>query len=85
MDEILKVNGLSKTFTLSRKQQKIEQGEAGVTSGKRIKVAVDNLTFDAYRGRALAIVRAGYEAGEAVLHVQAEGLEAQTVRIPVQA
>ena len=42
-------------------------------------------TFDAYRGRALAIVRAGYEAGEAVLHVQAEGLEAQTVRIPVQA
>ena len=42
-------------------------------------------TFDAYRGRALAVLRAGYEAGEAVLTVQAEGLEAQTVRIPVQA
>ena len=56
MDEILKVNGLSKTFTLSRKQQKIEQGEAGVASGKRIKVAVDNLTFDAYRGEIFGLL-----------------------------
>ena len=56
MEEILKVNGLSKTFTLSRKQQKIEQGEAGVASGKRIKVAVDNLTFDAYRGEIFGLL-----------------------------
>ena len=41
MEEILKVEGLSKTFTLSRKQQKIER-----TSAKR-KVAVDNLSFKA--------------------------------------
>ena len=56
MDEILKVNGLSKTFTLSRKQQKIEQGEACIASGKRIKVAVDNLTFDAYRGEIFGLL-----------------------------
>ena len=50
MEEILKVEGLSKTFTLSRKQQKIEH-----TAAKR-KVAVDNLTFSAYRGEIFGLL-----------------------------
>ncbi len=50
MEEILKVEGLSKTFTLSRKQQKIEH-----TNTKR-KVAVDNLTFEAYRGEIFGLL-----------------------------
>ena len=50
MEEILQVNGLSKTFTLSRKQQKIER-----TTAKR-KVAVDNLTFNAYRGEIFGLL-----------------------------
>ncbi len=50
MEEILKVDGFSKTFTLSRKQQKIER-----TTAKR-KVAVDNLTFSAYRGEIFGLL-----------------------------
>ena len=50
MEEILKVDGLTKTFTLSRKQQKIER-----TSDKR-KVAVDNLSFSAYRGEIFGLL-----------------------------
>ena len=50
MEEILNVSGLSKTFTLSRKQQKIER-----TSAKR-KVAVDNLSFNAYRGEIFGLL-----------------------------
>ena len=50
MEEILKVEGLSKTFTLSRKQQKIER-----TAAKR-KVAVDNLSFSAYRGEIFGLL-----------------------------
>ena len=50
MEEILKVEGLSKTFTLSRKQQKIERTTA------RKKVAVDNLTFSAYRGEIFGLL-----------------------------
>ena len=50
MEEILKVDGLSKTFTLSRKQQKIER-----TTAKR-KVAVDNLSFSAYRGEIFGLL-----------------------------
>ena len=50
MEEILQVNGISKTFTLSRKQQKIER-----TSAKR-KVAVDNLSFSAYRGEIFGLL-----------------------------
>ena len=50
MEEILKVDGLSKTFTLSRKQQKIER-----TAAKR-KVAVDNLSFSAYRGEIFGLL-----------------------------
>ena len=43
-NEVVRVEGLSKTFTLSRKQQKIER-----TTLTR-KVAVDGLSFSAYRG-----------------------------------
>ena len=50
MEEILQVDGLSKTFTLSRKQQKIER-----TTSKR-KVAVDNLSFSAYRGEIFGLL-----------------------------
>ena len=50
MEEILKVEGLSKTFTLSRKQQKIER-----TTAKR-KVAVDNLAFSAARGEIFGLL-----------------------------
>ena len=44
MEEIVRADGLKKTFTLSRKQQRIEK-----TSITR-KVAVDGLSFSAYRG-----------------------------------
>lgn len=50
MDEILKVEGLSKTFTLSRKQQKIERTQA------KKKVAVDDLSFSAYRGEIFGLL-----------------------------
>ncbi|MBO7100501.1 MAG: ABC transporter ATP-binding protein [Bacteroidales bacterium] len=50
MEEILKVEGLSKTFTLSRKQQKIER------TNERRKVAVDNLSFNAYRGEIFGLL-----------------------------
>ncbi|MCR5588313.1 MAG: ABC transporter ATP-binding protein [Bacteroidales bacterium] len=50
MEEILKVEGLSKTFTLSRKQQKIER-----TTAKK-KVAADNLTFSAKRGEIFGLL-----------------------------
>ena len=50
MEEILQVQGLSKTFTLSRKQQKIER-----TSARR-KTAVDNLTFTACRGEIFGLL-----------------------------
>lgn len=44
MEEKLVVRNLTKTFTLSRKQQAIEK------TNKKIKVAVDNLSFTAYDG-----------------------------------
>lgn len=50
MEEILRAEGLCKTFTLSRKQQKIER-----TSTKR-KTAVDHLTFSAYRGEIFGLL-----------------------------
>ena len=50
MEEILQVEGLSKTFTLSRKQQKIEH------STSRHKTAVDNLTFSANRGEIFGLL-----------------------------
>ena len=50
MEEILRAEGLCKTFTLSRKQQKIER-----TTAKR-KTAVDHLTFSAYRGEIFGLL-----------------------------
>jgi len=50
MNEILRVEGLCKTFQLSRKQQKIER-----TDRKKI-VAVDNLSFTAYKGEIFGLL-----------------------------
>ena len=50
MDEILRVEGLTKTFKLSRKQQRIE-GTRSAT-----KVAVDGLSFSAYRGEIFGLL-----------------------------
>lgn len=50
MEEILQVQGLKKTFKLSAKQQKIEK-----TSEKQ-KVAVDDLSFTAYRGEVFGLL-----------------------------
>lgn len=50
MDELIRVEGVSKTFTLSKKQQKIERTTA------RKKVAVDNLSFSAYRGEIFGLL-----------------------------
>lgn len=49
-EEILRVEGLCKRFALSRKQQKIERTRA------RYKVAVDDLTFSAYRGEIFGLL-----------------------------
>ena len=43
-EEILRVQGLKKTFRLSSKQQKIEK------TNEKLKVAVNQLSFTAYRG-----------------------------------
>ena len=50
MEEILTVSGLTKTFTLSRKQQKIER------TTQRRKTAVDDLSFSAYRGEIFGLL-----------------------------
>ena len=49
MEEILKVQNLTKTFKLSRKQRKLEGGLA-------IKTAVDNLSFTAYKGEIFGLL-----------------------------
>jgi sodium transport system ATP-binding protein len=50
MEEILKVEGLGKTFTLSKKQQKLEK------TNDKIRVAVDNLSFTAYKGEVFGLL-----------------------------
>ena len=50
MSEILRIEGLSKTFTLSRKQQRLER------TNQRRKVAVDNLTLTANRGEIFGLL-----------------------------
>lgn len=50
MQEILKVENLRKTFKLSRKQQKLER------TAQTVKVAVDNLSFTAYRGEIFGLL-----------------------------
>ena len=44
MEEIVRAEGLKKTFTLSKKQQRIEK------TGETRRVAVNGLSFSAYRG-----------------------------------
>lgn len=50
MEEILQVQGLKKTFKLSAKQQKIEK------TNEKLKVAVDDLSFAAYRGEVFGLL-----------------------------
>ncbi len=50
MEEILRVEGLKKTFKLSSKQQKIEK------TNEKVKVAVDHLSFTAYRGEVFGLL-----------------------------
>lgn len=49
MEEILRVQNLTKTFKLSRKQRKLEGGAA-------MKTAVDNLSFTAYKGEIFGLL-----------------------------
>ncbi len=50
MEAILKVDGLKKTFKISAKQQKIEKTK------EKIKVAVKDLSFQAYRGEIFGLL-----------------------------
>ena len=50
MEKILEVKGLKKTFKLSAKQQKIEK------TNDKVKVAVDDLSFTAYRGEVFGLL-----------------------------
>jgi sodium transport system ATP-binding protein len=50
MNEILTVEGLTKTFRLSKKQQKNEK------TGDKVRVAVNNLSFSAYRGEIFGLL-----------------------------
>lgn len=50
METILSVQDLQKTFKLSKKQQKLEKSNAAT------KVAVDGLSFDAYKGEVFALL-----------------------------
>ncbi|MGN1147257.1 MAG: ABC transporter ATP-binding protein [Lachnospiraceae bacterium] len=50
MEEILQVRGLKKTFKLSAKQQKIEK------TNEKTKVAVDDLSFTAYKGEVFGLL-----------------------------
>ncbi len=50
MEEILKVNNLTKTFKLSRKQRKLDGGN------RKVITAVDDLTFTAYKGEIFGLL-----------------------------
>ena len=50
MEEILKVENLTKTFKLSKRQQKIEK------TNSKFKIAVDKLSFSAYRGEIFGLL-----------------------------
>ena len=50
MRELLKVQNLKKTFKLSKKQQKLERADSNV------KVAVNNLSFEAYEGEVFGLL-----------------------------
>ncbi len=48
--EVIKVEGLCKTFKLSKKQQNLEKTK------EKVKVAVDNLSFEAYEGEIFGVL-----------------------------
>lgn len=50
MEEILKVEGIGKTFSLSKKQQKLEK------TNEKKRVAVRSLSFTAYRGEVFGLL-----------------------------
>ncbi len=50
MEELIKVENLSKTFRLSKKQQKIEK------TNERVRRAVSALTFSAYKGEIFGLL-----------------------------
>lgn len=50
MEEILRVEGLTKTFKLSPKQQKLER------TREKVRVAVEDLHFSAYRGEIFGLL-----------------------------
>lgn len=50
MEKILEVSGLKKTFKFSAKQQKIEK------TNEKVKVAVNDLSFTAYRGEVFGLL-----------------------------
>lgn len=50
MEEILRAEGLKKSFKLSARQRKIEK------TGAKIKTAVDDLSFTAYRGEVFGLL-----------------------------
>lgn len=50
MEEILRVENLTKTFKLSAKQRKIER------TSEKVKIAVNNLSFSAYRGEIFGLL-----------------------------
>lgn len=50
MEELLTVSGLSKTFHLSKKQQKLEK------TTEKVKVAVDDISFCTYRGEVFGLL-----------------------------
>ena len=50
MEEIMKVKGLNKTFTLSQKQQKIEK------TNEKKRIAVHDLSFTSYRGEVFGLL-----------------------------
>ena len=50
MNEILTVSHLTKTFRLSKKQQRNEK------TGEKVRVAVNDLSFSAYRGEIFGLL-----------------------------
>ncbi|MDE7114499.1 MAG: ABC transporter ATP-binding protein, partial [Acetatifactor sp.] len=50
MEELVQVHGLKKTFKLSARQQKLEK------TGEKRKVALDDLSFTAYRGEVFGLL-----------------------------
>ena len=50
MQTIIRTDGLTKTFSLSAKQQKLEKTQ------QKVKTAVDNLSFEAYEGEIFGLL-----------------------------